>query len=75
MNVLRCAIRRGELASRRLGRAYLVVIEDGCQACGASYKGRRVGSFGRMAGFSLGDYFEVENASERAAPSLRSVIE
>lgn len=34
-------------------RHNLVVIEDGCQACGASYKGRRVGSFGRMAGFSL----------------------
>jgi dTDP-4-amino-4,6-dideoxygalactose transaminase len=34
-------------------RHNLVVIEDGCQACGASYKGKRVGSFGRMAGFSL----------------------
>jgi dTDP-4-amino-4,6-dideoxygalactose transaminase len=31
----------------------LPVIEDACQACGASYKGRRVGSFGEMAGFSL----------------------
>jgi len=31
----------------------LTVIEDACQACGASYRGRKVGSFGRMAGFSL----------------------
>lgn len=29
----------------------------------------------RLAAFSAGDYFEVENASERAAPALRSVIE
>lgn len=31
----------------------LVVIEDACQACGASFQGRRVGSFGQTAGFSL----------------------
>jgi dTDP-4-amino-4,6-dideoxygalactose transaminase len=31
----------------------LAVVEDCCQACGASYKGRKVGSFGHMAGFSL----------------------
>jgi dTDP-4-amino-4,6-dideoxygalactose transaminase len=31
----------------------LFVIEDACQAAGASYKGRKVGSFGEMGGFSL----------------------
>lgn len=31
----------------------LLVIEDACQAAGASYKGRKVGSLGQMAGFSL----------------------
>jgi perosamine synthetase len=31
----------------------LVVIEDACQAHGAEYKGRRVGSLGDTAGFSL----------------------
>jgi dTDP-4-amino-4,6-dideoxygalactose transaminase len=31
----------------------LFVLEDACQAAGASYKGRKVGSFGEMAGFSL----------------------
>jgi dTDP-4-amino-4,6-dideoxygalactose transaminase len=31
----------------------LVVIEDACQAAGASYRGRKVGSLGHMAGFSL----------------------
>jgi perosamine synthetase len=31
----------------------LVVIEDACQAPGASYKGRRTGSLGDMAAFSL----------------------
>lgn len=31
----------------------LQVIEDCCQACGASYKGRKLGSMGAMGGFSL----------------------
>jgi perosamine synthetase len=31
----------------------LVVIEDACQAPGARYKGRRAGSLGQMAAFSL----------------------
>jgi len=31
----------------------LVVIEDACQAAGASYRGRKVGGFGRMGAFSL----------------------
>ncbi len=34
----------------------LVVIEDGCQAAGAIYKGRKVGGFGRTAAFSLNIY-------------------
>jgi dTDP-4-amino-4,6-dideoxygalactose transaminase len=32
---------------------HLWVIEDACQAAGASYKGRKVGSIGQVAGFSL----------------------
>lgn len=35
------------------GRHGLTVIEDCCQACGASFEGSSVGSFGQMAGFSL----------------------
>ena len=31
----------------------LFALEDGCQALGAGYKGKRVGSFGDMAAFSL----------------------
>ncbi len=31
----------------------LPVIEDCCQACGASYKGRKVGTFGELGGYSL----------------------
>ncbi len=31
----------------------LLVVEDACQAAGASYKGRKVGSIGDMGGFSL----------------------
>ena len=31
----------------------LAVLEDCCQACGASYDGRKVGSFGQMGAFSL----------------------
>lgn len=31
----------------------LLVVEDGCQAHGAVYKGHRVGSFGNAAGFSF----------------------
>lgn len=29
------------------------VVEDCCQACGASYKGTSIGRFGRLGGFSL----------------------
>lgn len=38
-----------ELADRRS----LVLIEDVCQAAGASFEGRRLGTFGDAAGFSL----------------------
>jgi dTDP-4-amino-4,6-dideoxygalactose transaminase len=34
----------------------LLVIEDACQAAGASYRGRKVGSIGDMGGFSLNVY-------------------
>jgi dTDP-4-amino-4,6-dideoxygalactose transaminase len=34
----------------------LMIIEDGCQAIGASYKGRKVGTFGRVGAFSLNVY-------------------
>jgi len=34
----------------------ITVIEDACQAAGASYKGKKVGSFGRTAAFSLNIY-------------------
>jgi dTDP-4-amino-4,6-dideoxygalactose transaminase len=35
------------------GRYHLMVIEDACQAHGAEYQGRRVGSFGHLACFSF----------------------
>jgi dTDP-4-amino-4,6-dideoxygalactose transaminase len=35
------------------GRHGLVVIEDACQAHGASYKGRKAGSMGTLAAFSF----------------------
>lgn len=34
----------------------LVIIEDGCQAAGATYKGRKIGSIGSMGAFSLNRY-------------------
>jgi dTDP-4-amino-4,6-dideoxygalactose transaminase len=34
----------------------LFVVEDGCQAAGASYKGRKVGTIGDIGGFSLNFY-------------------
>jgi dTDP-4-amino-4,6-dideoxygalactose transaminase len=41
-------------AIRRLAEAHgLVVVEDACQAHGADYKGRRVGSLGHAAAFSF----------------------
>ena len=35
---------------------HLHVIEDGCQALGGSYGGRRLGGFGRLGTFSLNNY-------------------
>ncbi len=29
------------------------IVEDCCQACGASYRGKKVGNFGELGGFSL----------------------
>jgi dTDP-4-amino-4,6-dideoxygalactose transaminase len=58
----------------------LVVIEDACQAHGARYKGRRVGSLGHAAAFSFypaknlgacGDGGIVVTNDERAAESIR----
>lgn len=37
----------------------LEVIEDGCQAAGASYKGKRVGSIGSVGAFSLNRYKNI----------------
>ncbi|MGF1623371.1 MAG: DegT/DnrJ/EryC1/StrS family aminotransferase, partial [Alphaproteobacteria bacterium] len=34
-------------------RRNLILIEDGCESMGARYKGRAVGSFGRVASFSF----------------------
>ncbi|MDP8923311.1 MAG: DegT/DnrJ/EryC1/StrS family aminotransferase [Chloroflexota bacterium] len=65
-----------ELARRR----GLVVIEDACQAHGARYKGRRVGSLGHAAAFSFypaknlgafGDGGMVTTNDERVADALR----
>ncbi len=31
----------------------IMVVEDRCQACGAAYKGKKVGTFGELGAFSL----------------------
>jgi dTDP-4-amino-4,6-dideoxygalactose transaminase len=31
----------------------IMVVEDCCQACGASYKGKKIGTFGELGAFSL----------------------
>lgn len=41
----------------------LMVLEDCAQAAGASYKGQKVGTFGRMGGFSL-NYFKTFTAGD-----------
>ncbi len=41
----------------------LIVIEDCCQAAGASYKGKKVGTYGRMGGFSL-NFFKTFTAGD-----------
>ncbi len=61
-------------------RHRLVVLEDACQAHGATYKGKRVGSIGDVAAFSFypaknlgayGDGGAVVTNDERIAKSLR----
>lgn len=63
-------------------RRDLVVIEDACQAHGARYRGRRVGSFGQSAAFSfypgknLGAYGEggaLTTNDERVAQAARAL--
>ena len=58
----------------------LIVIEDACQAHGARYRGRRVGSLGHAAAFSFypaknlgayGDGGAVVSNDERVADSIR----
>ena len=60
----------------------LFVVEDCAQAHGATYKGRKVGSFGDAAGFSfypgknlgaLGDAGAVVTSSEKLAEKIRSL--
>lgn len=63
-------------------RRGLVVIEDACQAHGARYRGRRVGSFGQSAAFSfypaknIGAYGEggaLTTSDERVAKAARAL--
>lgn len=48
-----------EIARRR----GLAVLEDGCQALGASYRGQRVGTYGDMGSFSL-NFFKTITAGD-----------
>ncbi len=48
-----CALERLGALARRHG---LFLLEDGCQALGGSYRGRRLGSVGDMGAFSLNIY-------------------
>lgn len=63
-------------------RNNLVVVEDACQAHGASYKGRRAGSMGHAAGFSFyptknlgacGDGGIVTTNDEEVAETIRAL--
>jgi len=49
----------------------LWVIEDACQAAGASYQGRKVGSIGDMAGFSL-NVFKTITAGDGGLVTART---
>lgn len=44
----------------------LIVLEDACQACGASYKGKRVGTIGKMGAFSL-NFFKTISSGDGGA--------
>ncbi|HXK10608.1 MAG TPA: DegT/DnrJ/EryC1/StrS family aminotransferase [Vicinamibacteria bacterium] len=44
----------------------LVVIEDACQAAGGSYRGKRLGSLGRIGAFSL-NFFKTITAGDGGA--------
>jgi dTDP-4-amino-4,6-dideoxygalactose transaminase len=68
--------------TRRAGRAGLVLIEDAAQAHGASWRGRRAGSFGRAGCFSFypaknlgafGDAGAVVTDDAELAARLRSL--
>lgn len=48
----------------RIAKKYnLLVIEDGCQAAGGSYKGRRLGTFGNIGAFSLNQHKNIAAGS------------
>jgi dTDP-4-amino-4,6-dideoxygalactose transaminase len=49
----------------------LLVIEDACQAAGASYKGQKVGSIGDMGGFSL-NVFKTITAGDGGLVTTRN---
>jgi dTDP-4-amino-4,6-dideoxygalactose transaminase len=49
----------------------LFVIEDACQAAGASYRGRKAGSIGDMAGFSL-NVFKTITAGDGGLVTART---
>jgi dTDP-4-amino-4,6-dideoxygalactose transaminase len=49
----------------------LFVIEDACQAAGASYRGRKVGSIGDMGGFSL-NVFKTITAGDGGLVTARA---
>jgi dTDP-4-amino-4,6-dideoxygalactose transaminase len=44
----------------------LVVVEDACQACGGSYRGRRLGALGKIGAFSL-NIFKTITAGDGGA--------
>ena len=51
----------------RISEKYnLPVIEDCCQACGASYDGKRVGTIGKMGAFSL-NFFKTISTGDGGA--------
>ena len=45
------------------GKHHLQVLEDCCQAAGASFKGKKVGSIGHMGAFSL-NFFKTINSGD-----------